>query len=231
MKNSTRHKSTNLCYGFNAPGARWKITKGYGILTTNNQGLSSSFIINAVGAAASVWDAVLNNFVIFGTYDPNIIVDGADFEEPDGNNEWVPGNIADPGVIAITITWGIFDGPIDSRQIVEWDQIYDFVDYSWGDATVDRNKMDLQNICTHELGHAAGLTDQYDSVCSKATMYGYASVGQTSKRVLSNADKQGICVLYGECIADAESPSSDGTFLFNEIFLIFFVFLTIKYIF
>ena len=38
--------------------------------------------------------------------------------------------------------------------------------------------------------------------------------GQTSKRVLAPADKEGICVLYGECSQDAEFSSEGGRRIF-----------------
>lgn len=217
QRNRTTNRVSNLCYGFNAPGARWKITEPYGISTTNGQGISPTLILHAVQAAINSWNSILSQFTIFGNYDSTIVVDGADFDSPDGKNEWQFGNIQDPGVIAVTITWGVFDGPIDQRQIVEWDQVFDIVDYSWGDASITLGKMDIQNIGTHESGHAAGLTDQYSTDCSFATMYGYASVGQISKRILSSADKTGICVLYGECVAE-QGDSSDTWFVAIGLF-------------
>ncbi|MBA7681586.1 hypothetical protein ES703_89926 [subsurface metagenome] len=72
--------------------------------------------------------------------------------------------------------------------------IFDDVDFDWGIA--DENKMDFENIATHELGHAVGLGDLYDSKCSEQTMYGYASNGETKKRTLESGDIAGIQSLY-----------------------------------
>jgi hypothetical protein len=197
-------KANSKCYTFG--GATWRNSENYGISTANTQSLTEVFILNTVQAAISTWNSVIS-FRIFGNYDPTIIVDGPDYDYPDGKNEWQFGNILEPGVIAVTITWGTFDGPSQNQDIIEWDQVFDEVDYNWGDATITPNVMDLQNICTHETGHACGLGDVYDSACSFATMYGYASVGQISKRILSQADKTGLCVLYGECIDSVENTS------------------------
>jgi hypothetical protein len=49
--------------------------------------------------------------------------------------------------------------------------------------------MDVQNIGAHELGHSVGCEDSYAGGCSHATMYGYASYGQTIKRSLADEDK------------------------------------------
>lgn len=83
-KQSTKNKASNLCFGFLAYGARWKVTKNYGISTVNNQGIPSSQVLTAVQAGISVWDQILSTFTIFGNYDSTIIVNGADFDQPDG---------------------------------------------------------------------------------------------------------------------------------------------------
>lgn len=76
-------------------------------------------------------------------------------------------------------------------------------EYTWGDAGPtsetelgDTSIMDLQNIATHEFGHAAGLDDLYESSCSEETMYGYAEAGETKKRTLNDGDIAGITELY-----------------------------------
>lgn len=56
---------------------------------------------------------------------------------------------------------------------------------------------DVQNIATHEIGHALGLGDLYDTIYSELTMYGYGRKGETKKRSLENGDVLGMQVLYG----------------------------------
>ncbi len=59
------------------------------------------------------------------------------------------------------------------------------------------NRMDVQNIGTHELGHAGPcLEDNYSYECSEATMYGYADYGETKKRTLSSYDINAFCNVY-----------------------------------
>jgi len=56
--------------------------------------------------------------------------------------------------------------------------------------------MDTQNIATHELGHAAGMGDLYETTAALETMYGYSTEGETSKRDLYFGDIAGIQNLY-----------------------------------
>lgn len=70
-------------------------------------------------------------------------------------------------------------------------------DYEWGNADIDGiSVMDLQNIATHELGHAAGLGDLYKPPATEETLYGYANYGETKKRGLYYGDIAGIKKLY-----------------------------------
>jgi len=89
------------------------------------------------------------------------------------------GNYADPYVIAVTAIW--FRG----KNIYEYDIMFD-TDYFPG--------TDLDTISLHEFGHAAGLGDLYDTVCSEEVMYGYY-VGV--KHNLQQGDITGIQTLYG----------------------------------
>ena len=97
-------------------------------------------------------------------------------------------------MIAVTYTWGIFGGPPKSRQLVEWDMIFDSDSFSWS-TTGAADAMDFRNIDTHELGHAMGLGHSSSS-CTEETMYAFASNGETKKRDLNAGDIAGINGLY-----------------------------------
>jgi len=184
-RTSARTPKAPKCYGFLASGARWKNTEPYvtDIVSTANE------------SSLETWDSQVA-FDIFGTQDAGASVDGADTSAPDDKNELYYGEISDPGVIGVTIVWGYFGGPPQNRRLIEWDMVLDNADFSWGDTTLDSTVMDYQNILTHELGHAAGLNDQYSSYCTEATMYGYATEGETKKRDLAPADVTGVRELY-----------------------------------
>ena len=61
---------------------------------------------------------------------------------------------------------------------------------------LEANKMDFDNIATHELGHSVGMADLYTNGCSEQTMYGYATYGETKKRSLEDGDINGVRKLY-----------------------------------
>lgn len=105
------------------------------------------------------------------------------------------GNIDSSGAIAVTIVWGYFSGPPRFRELIEWDVVFDNVDYTFGDATLDSSVMDFLNIATHEFGHAAGMGHP-ESTCTEETMYAYSDFGETKKRDLNAGDIAGVVALY-----------------------------------
>ncbi|OGC37841.1 hypothetical protein A2V54_03450 [candidate division WWE3 bacterium RBG_19FT_COMBO_53_11] len=173
------------CYAFMSKGARWKATEAY---VTDVESLATE-------TSLETWDSQVA-FDLFGTRDLSVAVDGADTVAPDNKNELYFGAIEEPGVIGVTIVWGYFSGPPQTRRLIEWDMILDNADFSWGDATLNPAVMDYQNILTHELGHSAGMADIYDASCSEVTMYGYGTEGETKKRDLAPQDITGIRELY-----------------------------------
>lgn len=185
--------TTSTCYALIAKGARWKVVEDFIVDSNNLMGMSDAFVTQQLDTAASAWNGQLGS-PVFGARVAGL-VDGADRDAPDGKNEVMFGEIADAGVIAVTITWGVFYGAPQSRELVEWDQIYDDVDFTWGDADTNTSAMDLLNIAVHEVGHAAGLSHP-DLTCTEETMYAYATEGETKKRDLNDGDIAGIRDLY-----------------------------------
>lgn len=170
----------------------------YVINPNNNYGLSEDFVTNAIVYGAEIWD-MFTGAELFGSYDMDYYADwdGDTGDLPDGRNELIFGDYGEEGVIAVTVAWGYFSGPPGKRMIVEFDILFNTY-FHWGDASSDPFVMDLQNIATHELGHAAGLGDLYDLACSEETMYGYSDYGETEKRNLNPGDIAGIQELYGQ---------------------------------
>jgi hypothetical protein len=184
---------TSDCYGFLSRGAKWKTLEPYIVDPSNNESLSDSFVRSNLAGDIAKWEAAAS-YDILGS-EINGVVDGADTVDPDGKNEVYFGDISQPGAIGVTIVWGIFRGPPDLRELVEWDQVYDDADFDWS-SSGEPGKMDFEAIATHELGHSVGLDDLYNDECSEMTMYGYADNGETKKRTLEDGDIAGVSSLY-----------------------------------
>mgnify|MGYP001611475604 CR=1 FL=1 len=189
------------CFAFLSQGAKWKTTEPYVLDTTNSDGMTNAFVDSVTAASLDAWDSQVA-FEIFGNRNVSGVVDGADTSSPDNKNEIFFGNITDPGVIAVTIVWGIFSGPPQIRKLVEFDAVFDDPDFFWGNAGStsetslgNTSIMDYQNIATHEFGHAAGMSHP-DNSCTEETMYRFAQEGETKKRTLNTGDIAGIDQLY-----------------------------------
>jgi hypothetical protein len=184
---------SSQCYAFLAKGARWKTVEEYVIDPGNSRGLDENIVRTLTGTSLNTWDTEVTAN-IFGAASTTNTVDGADTVSPDGKNEVMFGSISSPGAIAVTIVWGIFSGPPSQRELVEWDAVFDEVDYDWS-TSGEAGKMDYQNIAAHEFGHAAGLGHP-EGACTEETMYATADFGETKKRDLNTGDIAGINELY-----------------------------------
>ncbi|MDO8628551.1 MAG: matrixin family metalloprotease [Nanoarchaeota archaeon] len=191
--NNAKINGKTTCYNFLASGAKWKTLEPWIVNPSNTANLSESFITTNIAANLQKWENGAHK-EIFSNGATTTQPLSADTTSPDGINEIYFGSITNPGVIAVTIVWGTFQGPTTQRKIIEWDQIYDQEDYRWS-TTGEAGKMDFENIATHEIGHAAGLGHP-TSTCTEETMYAYANYGETKKRDLNNGDITGIYNLY-----------------------------------
>jgi len=169
-------------------GIKWKsLPVNYVINPNNADGLSESFVVSAISTSAETWDAFTSSGLLndvysidyTATYGVQNFVNAIDF-----------GDYPDDRVIAVTSVWYTPRG----KQIVEFDLRFN-TRFSWGDANPE--KMDLQNIATHELGHGIGLDDIYSTTCSEVTMYGYSSYGEVQGRTLEQPDITGLQKMYG----------------------------------
>jgi hypothetical protein len=181
------------CWTPLAKGVVWKEEGKDIYVNSTYSGMNQSDVLAGVSTSANTWDSVVG-YNLFGSVinDPS-----ADWDDnsPDYNNEVSFGQYPQSGVIAVTNVWGYFGGPPQTRQIIEYDILFD-TDYDWGDGAAVPTLMDFQNIAVHELGHGFGLGDIYDTSCSLVTMYGYSTEGETEKRSLDSADIEGINSLY-----------------------------------
>lgn len=166
-------------------------------------GKTTSYVIDdallsyqdAINRSVQEWDSNTSKMLFSGSQ----IVSDANWDYytgPDGRNEYSFGNYPQDGVIAVAAVWRGVPWNRTSKQIIEYDVMFD-VDFTWGNADTNPALMDIQNISTHETGHGLGLSDIYSTSCNEVTMYGYSTNGETKKRSLEYADKLGLWRLYG----------------------------------
>jgi hypothetical protein len=181
------------CYGFLANGAKWKTNEPYYINPTGS-GTDSSLVESAVSAGTVQWENYGGNIFGDGYIDTNASYNGGSYDE---KNTVSFGGGLEPGIIAVTNIWGFFGGAPSTRELVEWDLLFNnSAGWTWGDGATNSALMDVQNIATHEVGHAAGMGDLYETSCNLETMFGYSTEGETIKRNLNNGDIKGIQTLY-----------------------------------
>lgn len=183
------------CYGFLGKGVYWKsgLPRTLHVNTSSFSGLTSSFVLGAVDKSAKTWDSATSKDLYFDSVSDSTA--NWDSDLPDYRSELVEAPYQDSGVIAVTNVWGYFGGPPQTREIVDFDILFND-HFNWGDGASNPSLMDLENIATHEMGHGWGLDDMYSTSCSAVTMYGYSTEGETSKRDLEPDDVTGIQTLY-----------------------------------
>ncbi len=164
----------------------------------------------AIETSAETWNDVNGSFFEF-IPDPNsdIMNYGRDghnllvFYHPEYNQYGQGGlptfeNVGN-SYVGVTITWydpGAYPG---YNPILEFDIIFNGYFYDWDTSpggTIGR--YDVQNVATHELGHALGLADLYNNGASEYTMYGITRFGEIGKRTLMYDDEDGVRYLYSD---------------------------------
>lgn len=136
---------------------------------------------NALSAAASTWDHGISG-------SPRLTVHmGGTATGPSQNGVseigWV--RIVPKNVLAATWTW------VDqSNTIIEADLFFN-TSWTWnvfsGCPTTATGEFDIQDIATHEMGHALGLS-HYSDTDAQATMYPSAPSDELRKRTLTQGD-------------------------------------------
>ena len=158
-------------------------TINYYVNPSNTYGFSQSAVVNALTGCVNTWD-VETAYQVFsykgttsriaGTYDGFNVISWGTYSA---------------GVVAVTMSW------VKGKRVLEVDCLMNTY-YGWS-LTGEANKMDVQNIMTHELGHFCGIADLYNNVDYWLTMYGYADFGETYKRTLGLGDIRGLEAFYG----------------------------------
>lgn len=195
----TYETAIDLCSTVLSPGTKWKRTANFVLDPKNSQGLSEEYIMNTLNQSMSQWNELLVDFKVFGGRDTYHTADRADLNNPSGLNEIFWAKLDNENVIAYTSVWAIYDGPIEQREIVEADIVFND-NLKWGDASIQGSSvMDGINTGTHEAGHFSGMSHSSNRPeCQEDTMAPYSNYGEIKKRTLSIYDKIGFCNLYKE---------------------------------
>ena len=187
--------TTSSCFSYiGGRAVPWTSVEPWVVNPTNSFGISDNDVKTILSDSIQKWEDESSSDILGDGTIVNTPL-AADTASPDGVNEVYFGNIVDENVIAVTIVWGVFNGPPFAKALTEWDQIYDS-DGDWNWATnEDLNSMDFENVATHELGHSVGMGHAGDT-CEEETMFWATSNGDISRRSLHTGDIAGIQQLY-----------------------------------
>lgn len=181
------------CFDFFAKGAIWKNTEDYIVNPTNSDGLSVSFVTSTIATSVNTWDSQVG-FNIFGTGSEDSTAIPI-LDSPDDDNIVIFGTINNANIIAVTVVWGVFSAPPPFNELIAWDIVFNDAHFAFGNADTTSDVMDLENIATHEVGHALGLAHPKDN-CHDETMFASAGLDEIKKRTLNPGDIKGINHLY-----------------------------------
>jgi hypothetical protein len=155
-------------------------------------------------AAANTWNGAGANFS-FNYGGPTSSGWGLD-----GQNVLSFADLGSSSIIAQATTY--YTGGIVSESDIQFN-----TGFTWStDTPTPGDKMDLQSIGVHELGHWLRLLDLYGTNDATKVMYGFASYG-TMKRNLTSGDQAGIQWIYPPtCIATVSSDRWKGEYFNNQ---------------
>ncbi len=94
----------------------------------------------------------------------------------------------------------------ETGEILDADIALNGFDYTWSTVSAP-GSVDVASIVAHEAGHVLGLGE---SEVAEATMFGFATVGETTKRDLAEDDVQGLCTLYPAGAEPEPCPPAPG---------------------
>lgn len=222
--------ATVPCCKYIAGGARLERTMDYDVDVWNDGSLSPSFVERTFLNSASKWE-MASGRNLFGTQHKRA---GAGIHK-NGRNQVAFGelNVGIDNALAVSAMWlrcGDHMSTLSAcptlRETYEWDMMFDFVNYDWGDASYDPNKVDFESVVIHEFGHPTGLDDLSSSPsCDYSTMSGSIKIGDASKRRVDSDSAQCSRNLYSASVPPhtSQPPNSGGVSIIPSVFVIAFL--------
>ena len=172
-------------------GIKWENTMQYEVHPDGSD-LDDDDVMTTLSTSLKTWDTAIT--AEFKPFDDPIFLDAElNPGDLDYRNIVVWEDLSEiygANVIAVNSFW--FNRAL--KVIVDSDVVFS-TNFDWS-LSGESEKMDLQNIATHEFGHN-GLNDLYMPPSQELTMYGYSGFEETDKRDLGTGDISGIQALYG----------------------------------
>lgn len=171
-------------FAYVAYGWKWQNGQAPYYINPANLDVSASAAITAIQAGATGWSSQTTapfGFYYMGTTTGNTVTNN-------GKNEVFFRNASNGAAIATTYYWSSGGTALDA-DIVFWDGAYKFFTGSSGCS----GGFYIEDIATHEFGHALGLAH---SSVSDATMLATVPYCGTAARSLANDDALGAEAVY-----------------------------------
>ena len=186
--------------------AKWAAVPAFFYVNTANLDAAPSAVLSAVQFGASAWtnqSSAAFSFFYAGSTSGSTVTNN-------GKNEVFFRNASNGNAIATTYTYSS-GGRILDTDIVFWDGGFKFFTGSTGCS----GGFYVEDIATHEFGHALGLGHSTVSGATMAPSIGYCSM---AARSLSTDDRQGVEALYPSTATNASptvrisSPSAGASY-------------------
>jgi hypothetical protein len=199
-----------ILFGFEYAGHRYSKNNFPNFFINANGTPDCEEEFTAIQSALQTWNNINTTYVNF-SYGGTTQINTRAY---DGTNliMWVesgwrsifPGSYA----IAVATTWyNTYTG-----LSYESDILFNGQDFLWSDNGA-QNRMDVQNIATHEIGHVVGLADLYGEEDTEKTMYAWSNYGETKKRNLHFDDEDGARYINFD-------PQTSGTLQESQIWIV-----------
>ena len=190
--------------------AKWASASATFYVNPANADVSAAAANTAVQYAMNVWSTSGSSFRF--TYGGTASDTATKY---DNRNVLFFRNVSNGSTIGTTYSWWDSSNRLLDSDIILWDGGFKFFTGTSGCGVVS-NAAYLEDIATHELGHALGLNH---SSSSTATMYPSYSYCSQVPRTLASDDIAGVKALYPAAVSNETpmvtitSPASGATFV------------------
>jgi hypothetical protein len=190
--------------------AKWASAAATFYVNPANSDVSASAAAGAVQYALNVWNLAGTPFRY--TYGGSV---GDTATKYDNRNVVIFRNTSNGSALGTTYSWWDSSNRLLDSDVVLWTGNFAFFTGTSGCGVVS-NAAYLEDVATHELGHALGLNH---SSASDATMYPSYSYCSQALRTLASDDINGMKALYGASapsntppVVSITSPANGATF-------------------